>query len=297
MPEVPPSSPLPEIVDDPSRIAEDEVVDEAYDEERLAELEEEQKAKEARSRAEVLEIIGDIKSADMKPPENVLFVARLNPVTQAEDLEIIFSRFGECKVDIIRDKSTGDSLCYGFIEFEDVKSCERAYFKMDNTLVDDRRIKVDFSQSVSKLWNNVRRGKRVKMSKQDYDFEERKSGMDRSQPRSRGNTHDFVFETPVLHNRAFQLEKDRKRGRHEYGRRERSPNRGRGRQELERRREGYGERDYRRQRDRPREYGVDRDTRRDARLDERDRHHHQDRRRDSEDRRRDKGRYRRQERD
>mmetsp|Transcript_39344 Transcript_39344/g.156221 ORF Transcript_39344/g.156221 Transcript_39344/m.156221 type:complete len:91 (-) Transcript_39344:5-277(-) len=51
--------------------AEDEVVDEAYDEERLAELEEEQKAKEARSRAEVLEIIGDIKSADMKPPENV----------------------------------------------------------------------------------------------------------------------------------------------------------------------------------------------------------------------------------
>lgn len=29
--------------------------------------------------------------------------------------------------------------------------CASAYFKMDNVLIDDRRIHVDFSQSVSKL--------------------------------------------------------------------------------------------------------------------------------------------------
>ena len=29
--------------------------------------------------------------------------------------------------------------------------CENAYFKMDNVLIDDRRIHVDFSQSVAKL--------------------------------------------------------------------------------------------------------------------------------------------------
>jgi peptidyl-prolyl cis-trans isomerase-like 4 len=53
--------------------------------------------------------------------------------------------------EIIRDKVSGDSLQYSFIEFAEQKSCEDAYFKMDNVLIDDRRIHVDFSQSVSKL--------------------------------------------------------------------------------------------------------------------------------------------------
>lgn len=31
------------------------------------------------------------------------------------------------------------------------EDCEQAYFKMDNVLIDDRRIHVDFSQSVAKV--------------------------------------------------------------------------------------------------------------------------------------------------
>lgn len=31
------------------------------------------------------------------------------------------------------------------------EDCEKAYFKMDNVLIDDRRIHVDFSQSVAKI--------------------------------------------------------------------------------------------------------------------------------------------------
>jgi RNA recognition motif-containing protein len=50
---------------------------------------------------------------------------------------------------VIRDKKTGDSLQYSFVEFDDKDACEKAYFKMDNVLIDDRRIHVDFSQSVS----------------------------------------------------------------------------------------------------------------------------------------------------
>ena len=38
--------------------------------------------------------VGDLPEADTRPPDNVLFVCKLNPVTTAEDLEIIFSRFG-----------------------------------------------------------------------------------------------------------------------------------------------------------------------------------------------------------
>ena len=53
--------------------------------------------------------------------------------------------------EVIRDRKTGDSLQYAFVEFEDKNACEKAYFKMDNVLIDDRRIHVDFSQSVSKF--------------------------------------------------------------------------------------------------------------------------------------------------
>lgn len=121
------------------------------------ELEKSLRMKEAHSRAVVLEMIGDIPEAEIKPPENVLFVCKLNPVTQEEDLEVIFSRFGKViSADIIRDFKTGDSLCYAFIEFETQEACEAAYFKMDNVLIDDRRIHVDFSQSVSRLWNQYR---------------------------------------------------------------------------------------------------------------------------------------------
>ena len=88
-------------------------------------------------------MIGDLPDADCAPPENVLFVCKLNPVTTDDDLEIIFSRFGKvvsCKV--IRDKKTQESLQYAFVEFEDQKACESAYFKMDNVLIDDHRIEV-----------------------------------------------------------------------------------------------------------------------------------------------------------
>lgn len=118
----------------------------------------ERERREARSRAEVLEMIGDIGDADLKPPDNVLFVCKLNPVTRAEDLEIIFSRFGDCKAEVIQDRHSGESLCYGFIEYSSREACERAFFKMDNCLIDDRRVRVDFSQSVSKLWNAKQRG-------------------------------------------------------------------------------------------------------------------------------------------
>ena len=129
------------------------------DEETLRERE---ASREARSRAEVLEMIGDLPDADVKPPDNVLFVCRLNPVTEGEDLEIIFSRFGKCRADVIYDSQTGKSLTYAFVEFENAQQCERAFHKMDKALIDDRRIHVDFSQSVSRLWNDNRRRKRAK---------------------------------------------------------------------------------------------------------------------------------------
>lgn len=140
-----------------------EDLDEAAQEEAIEKL---RREREARAQALTLEIVGDLPYAEVKPPENVLFVCKLNPVTEGqvspistrahfadhrldEDLDLIFSRFGKIvSCEVIRDKRTSDSLQYAFIEFEDQKACEQAYFKMQGVLIDDHRIHVDFSQSV-----------------------------------------------------------------------------------------------------------------------------------------------------
>lgn len=146
----PPESPVPSKAQLATvRIGEDESLEEPTDAEAV---ERTRREREARAQALTLEMVGDLPFAEVKPPENVLFVAKLNPVTTDEDLQLIFSRFGTIlSCEVIRDKKTGDSLQYAFIEYDKQESCEQAYFKMQSVLIDDHRIHVDFSQSVSKL--------------------------------------------------------------------------------------------------------------------------------------------------
>ncbi|KAF8854146.1 putative peptidyl-prolyl cis-trans isomerase-like 4 [Acephala macrosclerotiorum] len=158
----PPKSPVPTPAQLATvRIGEDDKLDEEGDAEAT---EKARREREARAQALTLEMVGDLPFAEVKPPENVLFVCKLNPVTTDEDLELIFSRFGKIlSCEVIRDKRTGDSLQYAFIEYEDQSSCEQAYFKMQGVLIDDHRIHVDFSQSVSKLsdtWRTATNSKR-----------------------------------------------------------------------------------------------------------------------------------------
>lgn len=149
---VPERSPSPpKVIADSNRIGAEEDIDDykGLSEDEIKQLIGE---REAKANAQILEMVGDIPDADAKPPENVLFVCKLNPVTTSEDLEIIFSRFGPIiSCEVIRDQKTEDSLQYAFIEFENEDDCSQAYFKMDNVLIDDRRIHVDFSQSLAKV--------------------------------------------------------------------------------------------------------------------------------------------------
>ncbi|WAQ85170.1 hypothetical protein PtA15_5A744 [Puccinia triticina] len=145
------------------RVADDEELDEDLE---PSEVEERRREREARAQALTLEMVGDLPFAEVAPPENILFVCKLNAITRSEDLELIFSRFGPIlSCEVIKDPKTQDSLQYAFIEFDQREDAERAYFKMDGVLIDDRRIHVDFSQSVSKLhsdWIFKRTGTRVK---------------------------------------------------------------------------------------------------------------------------------------
>ncbi|KAJ2840519.1 Peptidyl-prolyl cis-trans isomerase-like 4, partial [Coemansia sp. 'formosensis'] len=102
-------------------------------EEQASESESARREREANAQALTLEMIGDLPFADIKPPENILFVCKLNPVTRDDDLETIFTRFGKIlSCQVIRDPQSGDSLGYAFIEFDQKEACEEAYFKMDN---------------------------------------------------------------------------------------------------------------------------------------------------------------------
>lgn len=160
--EVPSTSPVPTPAQlAAERIKYNEDIDDNADQETVDKL---RREREARAQALTLEMVGDLPFAEVKPPENVLFVCKLNPVTQDADLELIFSRFGKIlSCEVIRDKRTGDSLQYAFIEFSEQKECENAYTKMEGVLIDDHRIHVDFSQSVSKLadvWRDKTNSKR-----------------------------------------------------------------------------------------------------------------------------------------
>ncbi|CAM9304859.1 unnamed protein product [Lampetra planeri] len=244
----PPDLPVPDRSPEPTkeqldsgRIGADEVIDDT-DGKGAEELDERVKAKEAKTQAILLEMVrqllsspdtrdaaiglyslcvalprwGDLPDADMKPPENVLFVCKLNPVTTDEDLEIIFSRFGQIKsCEIIRDWKTGESLCYAFIEFDKQEDCEKAYFKMDNVLIDDRRIHVDFSQSVAKIkW----KGKGGKYEKDDFkayerDLDQRSKLALKDQVKPKQDSkYDLLYEEEEANSR----EKKHKEKRHHH---------------------------------------------------------------------------------
>nr|CAX69488.1 peptidylprolyl isomerase-like 4 [Schistosoma japonicum] len=168
-----------------TRLEEDEELDDT-DGLPSTQIEKLRAEQEVRTHTQLLTLIGDLPDADVKPPNNVLFVCKLNPVTTSEDLEIIFSRFGDIKsCEVVRDKRTGASLQYAFIEFEKEAYCEDAYFKMDKVVIDDRRIHVDFSQSVAREWQCYRKDKIVHVQYENPPKSKESSNMNQSYlPRS-----------------------------------------------------------------------------------------------------------------
>ncbi|KAI9287401.1 cyclophilin-like domain-containing protein [Umbelopsis sp. AD052] len=282
--QVPDESPLPSKEQMESmRIGEDEDIEEHGDAE---ELEKRRREREAKAQALTLEMVGDLPFAEVKPPENVLFVCKLNPVTRDEDLEMIFSRFGHINsCEVIRDRKSGDSLGYAFIEFDNKEDCEEAFFKMQSVLIDDRRIHVDFSQSVSKLhtdWISKRLNNQPATIGGVEGLEKRKRYREET-AHERGDDYDLVFEP------SSKRSKDRDRGREKDHDREKDRNRDRDRDRGSHRDRGRDDdRSHGRENDRDKDRRRDGDrhrTRDSDRNRDRDSHHGRDRER-GDDRRR-----------
>ncbi|KAF4681802.1 hypothetical protein FOZ60_011538 [Perkinsus olseni] len=168
----------------------DEVIDEKLqtdlDDQEEEEIEERRANAQAQAQSIGLELMGDLPDAEARASDKELFVCQLNEVTEDEDLRTIFERFGPIKsCDVVRDFKTGESLQYAFIEFETKEACEMAYVKMQNVVIDDKRIKVDFSQSVSKQWKEIRQKQREELRRAARGEKPRRHDDDRRERKDR----------------------------------------------------------------------------------------------------------------
>uniref|UniRef100_A0A4W3HL14 Peptidyl-prolyl cis-trans isomerase n=1 Tax=Callorhinchus milii TaxID=7868 RepID=A0A4W3HL14_CALMI len=162
----------------------------------VEEVEEKLAEKEAKTRAILLEMV---REAVVEPSVNVICLI--------------------LACEIIRDGKTGESLCYAFIEFEKDEDCEKAYFKMDNVLIDDRRIHVDFSQSVAKIkW----KGKGGKYTKDDFLEYEKDRGKnsnvalkDKAKPKQ-DSKYELMLDADEVGASHRHLKKHHKEKRHQY---------------------------------------------------------------------------------
>lgn len=77
-----------------------------------------------------------------------IFVANINFRTKKEDLSTAFSEFGEVtSVKIIRDRETGRSKGFGFVEMANDEQGQRAIEGMNGRMLDDRELVVKAANS------------------------------------------------------------------------------------------------------------------------------------------------------
>lgn len=72
-----------------------------------------------------------------------IFVARLNFKTRREDLEQAFAQFGQvASAKIVKDRETGRSKGFGFVEMPNDDEANRAIAALNETELDGRTIVV-----------------------------------------------------------------------------------------------------------------------------------------------------------
>ena len=77
-----------------------------------------------------------------------IFVAKLSSGTKSQELEQLFSKFGEViSAKVVVDRQTGLSKRYGFVEMSDDQAAYEAIDKLNDTELDGSQIVVKLSIS------------------------------------------------------------------------------------------------------------------------------------------------------
>ena len=75
-----------------------------------------------------------------------IFVAKLSSGTKSQELEQLFSKFGEVtSAKVVVDRQTGLSKRYGFVEMPDEQAAYEAIDKLNDTELDGSQIVVKLS--------------------------------------------------------------------------------------------------------------------------------------------------------
>ncbi|RWR98604.1 U11/U12 small nuclear ribonucleoprotein 35 kDa protein-like protein, partial [Dinothrombium tinctorium] len=93
-------------------------------------------------------------------PLNTVFVAHLHTETTEDTIRRLFSKYGEIKrLRLIRDLVTGHSKRYAFVEFCERRDAMKAVDRTHNTILDGRKIFVDFEcERILQGWKPRRLG-------------------------------------------------------------------------------------------------------------------------------------------
>ncbi len=80
-----------------------------------------------------------------------IYIGNLNFKTTEENLSEKFSQFGKVEsVEIIKDKNSGLSKGFGFIEMNDDKEAEKAIFSLNGKDIDGRKVRISVAEEKPK---------------------------------------------------------------------------------------------------------------------------------------------------
>jgi RNA recognition motif-containing protein len=72
-----------------------------------------------------------------------IYVGRLNHAITSFHLELLFGHFGEVeRVNMIRDRETGESRMFGFVEMKDRMAAQEAISKLDGARLEGAQLVV-----------------------------------------------------------------------------------------------------------------------------------------------------------
>jgi RNA recognition motif-containing protein len=72
-----------------------------------------------------------------------IYVGRLNNAITSFHLELLFGHFGEVeRVNMIRDRETGESRRFGFVEMKDPMAAQEAISKLDGARLEGAQLLV-----------------------------------------------------------------------------------------------------------------------------------------------------------
>ncbi|MDF1682706.1 MAG: RNA-binding protein [Patescibacteria group bacterium] len=75
-----------------------------------------------------------------------LFIGGLSWGLEWQDVKDVFKEYGEVTfVKVIKDRETGKSKGFGFVEFENVEDAVKAKEALDGADLNERTIKVDYA--------------------------------------------------------------------------------------------------------------------------------------------------------